>query len=106
VPVSGRKRFNCYSDATVEAEGYRMYKMIMQDCQEHILPSWDKGSKMVARVMDRLIPASGLTDVAWEVYVIDSPGEYPCFKARRFGEKKPTRMLHQVIHLKINRIIT
>jgi hypothetical protein len=93
VPVSGRKRFNCYSDATVEAEGNRMYRMIMQENQDQILPSWDGRSKMVARVMDRLIPASGLANVEWEVHVIDSPGEHPRFIAGRFRKTRSTRML-------------
>jgi hypothetical protein len=106
VPVSGRKRFNCYSDATVEAEGYRMYRMIMQENQDQVLPSWDRRSKMVARVMDRLIPASGLTNVEWEVHVIDSPGEHPRFIAGRFGEKKVDKnVANQVIYWKISRIM-
>lgn len=74
VPVSGRKRFNCYSDETVEAEGEKMYQMIMQENGRSILPDWDSRTKQVRRVMARLIPASGLEDVDWEVHVINSPG--------------------------------
>ncbi|PVH85175.1 hypothetical protein DL98DRAFT_511690 [Cadophora sp. DSE1049] len=73
VPVSGRKRFNCYSDETVEAEGMRMYQMIMQENARSILPDWDRRTRMVHRVMAKLIPASGLEHVDWEVHVIDSP---------------------------------
>ncbi|KAG4436306.1 hypothetical protein IFR05_008200 [Cadophora sp. M221] len=73
VPVSGRRRFNCYSDETVEAEGRRMYQMIMQENAPSILPDWDRRTKMVHRVMEKLIPASGLEHVDWEVHVIDSP---------------------------------
>ena len=106
VPVSGRKRFNCYSDATVEAEGNRMYRMIMQENQDQILPSWDRRSKMVARVMDRLIPASGLTNVEWEVHVIDSPGEHPRFIAGRFREIKVDKnVANQVMYWTIRRIM-
>ncbi|KAG0652353.1 metalloendopeptidase OMA1 [Hyphodiscus hymeniophilus] len=74
VPVSGRRRFNCYSDASVEREGEMMYKMVMQDAINNgsLLPEWDKRSRMVQRVMERLIPASGLQDQQWEVHVIDS----------------------------------
>lgn len=72
--MSGRRRFNCYSDATVEAEGRRMYQMIMQENARSILPDWDRRTKMVHRVMEKLIPASGLEHVDWEVHVIDSPG--------------------------------
>jgi len=74
VPVSGRWRFNCYSDATVEKEGQRMYTMIMDQYKRELLPTWDRRTQMVLRVMEKLIPASGLEDVNWEVHVIDSPG--------------------------------
>ncbi|CZS87922.1 hypothetical protein WAI453_000307 [Rhynchosporium graminicola] len=73
VPVSGRKRFNCYSDATVEEEGRRMYDMIMQENARSILPDWDRRVKMVHRVMAKLIPSSGLENADWEVHVIQSP---------------------------------
>jgi hypothetical protein len=63
VPVSGRRRFNCYSDAYVEAEGQRMYNMIMHESQGSLLPAWDPRTKMVERVMAKLIPASGLENV-------------------------------------------
>jgi hypothetical protein len=74
VPVSGRTRFNCYSDDVVEQEGRKAYQMIMHDNRNAILPSWDRRSQMVQRVMRRLIPVSGLTEVDWEVHVIESPG--------------------------------
>ena len=63
VPVSGRRRFNCYSDASVEAEGARMYTMIMKENHDSLLPARDSRSKMVERVMQKLIPASGLESV-------------------------------------------
>lgn len=71
--MSGRKRFNCYSEDSVEQEGQMMYQKIMQETQGAILPSWDSRTRMVERVMNRLIPASGLEHVNWEVYVINSP---------------------------------
>ena len=92
VPVSGRRRFNCYSDASVEKEGERMYRMIMQEAGQAgaLLPAWDKRSQMVQRVMERLIPASGLEDVRWEVHVIESGGmfsskrgDYACLQKNR-----------------------
>ena len=57
VPVSGRRRFNCYSNASVEREGEMMYRMVMQDAINDgiLLPEWDKRSRMVQRVMDRLV---------------------------------------------------
>ncbi len=76
VPISGRRRFNCYSDESVEKEGETMYRMIMQDAiqQGALLPEWDRRSRMVQRVMDRLIPASGMEDQNWEVHIIESKG--------------------------------
>ena len=58
----------------MEREGERMYRMVMQDAmsQGALVPAWDKRSRMVQRVMDRLIPASGLEDQKWEVNVIES----------------------------------
>ena len=76
VPVSGRRRFNCYSDESVEAQGSLMYSKIMSDAENAILPSWDPRTKQVERVMRRLIPASGLEDVNWEVHVIQSNGRF------------------------------
>jgi hypothetical protein len=76
VPVSGRKRFNCYSEAAVEEGGVRAYQMIMNENKDAILPAWDRRSKMVQRVMKKLIPASGLEHVDWEVHVINSPGKF------------------------------
>jgi hypothetical protein len=53
-----------------------MYRMIMQEAGQAgaLLPEWDKRSRMVHRVMERLIPASGLENVSWEVHVIESHG--------------------------------
>lgn len=79
MPVSGRRRFNCYSDATVEAEGMRAYHMIMQENRDAILPDWDRRTKLVRKVLSKLIPASGLENIDWEVHVIDSPGKLPFY---------------------------
>lgn len=72
VPVSGRRRFNCYSEERVKEEGKMMYRMIMQQDKDAILPAWDPRTRMVERVMTKLIPASGLEHVDWEVHVIQS----------------------------------
>lgn len=75
VPVSGRRRFNCYSEKSVEKEGEMMYKKIMYEYKNAILPSWDPRTRMVERVMARMKKANDLEHVNWEVHVIDSPGE-------------------------------
>lgn len=75
VPVSGRTRFNCYSDETVEQHGKVMYKHVMAEYGGRILPKSDRRSQMVDRVMSRLIAAGDLENVNWEVHVIDSKGK-------------------------------
>jgi hypothetical protein len=82
VPVSGRRRFNCYSDAAVEEEGERLYRMIMQQNRNSILPEFDPRTRQVRRVMERLIPNSGLKGVNWEVHVIESNGRTPVYTSR------------------------
>ncbi|TVY85717.1 Mitochondrial metalloendopeptidase, partial [Lachnellula willkommii] len=72
VPVSGRRRFNCYSDKSVEAQGDMMYEKTMRDARGAILPDYDPRVKKVHRVMERLIPASGMEDTRWELHVIHS----------------------------------
>jgi hypothetical protein len=74
VPVSGRTRFICYSDKSVEEEGRLAYRHVMSDYRHAILPEYDARTRQVQRVMNRLIPASGMENVEWEVFVIDSPG--------------------------------
>lgn len=64
VPVSGRRRFNCLSDEFIEDQGKMMYDSIMRDSQGALLPDWDRRSRQVRRVMERLIPASGVSNVA------------------------------------------
>ncbi|KAF2144069.1 uncharacterized protein K452DRAFT_267196 [Aplosporella prunicola CBS 121167] len=73
VPVSGRRRFNVVSTNMVEITSQQMYAEIMNEYRANILPPHDKRVQMVRRVLDRLIPASGLTDAKWEVNVIDDP---------------------------------
>ncbi|PQE32874.1 mitochondrial metalloendopeptidase oma1 protein [Rutstroemia sp. NJR-2017a WRK4] len=72
VPVSHRRRFNIYRPEDVEGEGARMYQQIMQQYGGAILPAWDRRTKMVHRVMARLVRANGLENVDWEVHVIAS----------------------------------
>lgn len=75
VPVSGRKRFNCMSDSTVEGEARQAYKKLLQEYQGSILPPNDRRVRMVMRVMKRLIEAGNLENVDWEVHVVYSEGE-------------------------------
>ncbi|KAG8168915.1 hypothetical protein KVR01_001664 [Diaporthe batatas] len=75
VPVSGRRRFNCYSEATVQDMSDMQYKRLIYDMERsgaRFLGDWDPRTLMVRRVMARLIPVSGVDDgTKWEVHVID-----------------------------------
>lgn len=75
-PVSGRRRFMCYSEESAEAEGGLLYQKIMRDAQNQgaIIPEWDSRSRMVRRVMSRLIAGGNLEHVNFEVNVIESDG--------------------------------
>ena len=77
--VTGRTRFNAMSPEREQAISQLMYDQTMQGLGQKILPQWHASSRMVQRVLDRLIPASGLEDAKWEVYVIDEPNEANAF---------------------------
>ncbi|KZF21635.1 hypothetical protein L228DRAFT_239596 [Xylona heveae TC161] len=79
VPVSGRRRFNVFSSETEEELGRQQYQQIMQQYQQQILPAWNPHTRMVRRVMERLIPATGLQSANWEVHVIDDPNQINAF---------------------------
>lgn len=73
VPVTGRRRFNFLSDGLVA----RMYASSADaiarevvDQGGHFLSDWDPRTMAVRRVMRRLIPVSGMTDLDWEIRVI------------------------------------
>lgn len=75
VPVSGRRRFNCYSDEKMRQLGAAMYRQQLQECQNAtFLPPDDRRVRMVRRVMDRLIPVAaieGQEAYDWDLHVID-----------------------------------
>jgi metalloendopeptidase OMA1, mitochondrial len=82
VPVSGRRRFNCYSEKTVEQFSDAQVKRIEYEVQAQgarFLPDWDPRTILVRRVMRRLIPVSGLQDQNWDVRVIEDPGTANAF---------------------------
>ena len=79
VPISGRLRFNCVSanlEKQISAGGYQQ---ILQQYGRDILPENHSYSRMVTRVMERLIPQSGLVGEDWEVRVIDDKNEKNAF---------------------------
>lgn len=71
MPVSGRRRFNVLSSDYEKKMGDQMYQETLQEFGKQILPAYSKEHQMVQRVLDRLIPHSGLGGEEWEVHVID-----------------------------------
>lgn len=78
VPVSGRRRFN-FIPATIEqALGESTVEEVKQQYEGRFLDDSDPRSRMVKRVLERLLPVAfeqgaGMSEMAWEVHVIDSP---------------------------------
>ena len=73
VPVTGRRRFNFLSDQMVARANVKAADGIIQQVKAqggYFLSDWDPRTILVKRVMKRLIPVSGMTDLNWEVYVI------------------------------------
>jgi len=79
VPISGRLRFNCVPGTFEEQQGKQALQAIAQEYQGKVLPSYHPDSMLVNRVLKRLIPASGMEDLDWEVKVIDDPQQKNAF---------------------------
>ena len=79
VPVSGRLRFNCVSEGYEEQAAEQQFQMVMQEFQGRVLSPNHPSSRLVNRVLERLIPASGLDGQKWEVRVIDDPEQKNAF---------------------------
>lgn len=78
VPVTGRRRFNFLSDEVVIfSQGDAVGGVIAQVHEQggRVLPENDSRTLLVKRVLDRLIPVSGLKDLNWEIFVIDDDSE-------------------------------
>lgn len=78
VPVSGRRRFNFIPAKIEEALGESTVSEIKQQYAGQFLDDDDPRSRMVKKVLERLLPfafeqGKGLAEMNWEVHVIDSP---------------------------------
>ncbi|KAG4304543.1 hypothetical protein PORY_001936 [Pneumocystis oryctolagi] len=73
VPVSNRRRFNDVSPQMEKRLSQQTYSQIMRQYRGRILPHHHPISRRVQQVMTRLIRASKLTDIDWEIHVIDDP---------------------------------
>ncbi|KAL9076614.1 MAG: hypothetical protein Q9161_000946 [Pseudevernia consocians] len=79
VPISGRRRFNCISPAMEEAMAESQYEKVLQAYGREVLPPNHPHSRMVIKVLERLIPAAGLEGQKWKVQVIDDPEQKNAF---------------------------
>ncbi|KAK4190617.1 mitochondrial metalloendopeptidase OMA1 [Podospora australis] len=82
VPISGRTRFNFYSSDAVNKVGEQEYKRLLASLEDQgtrVLPDWDPRTARVKRVMQKLIPFSGMAVNDWEIYVIESPSQANAF---------------------------
>ncbi|MCJ1478157.1 hypothetical protein MMC13_006833 [Lambiella insularis] len=79
VPASGRRRFNWVSPEYEQQMGQQRYRQIIQEYQGEFLPEWHIASRMVQRVLKRLISANGIENQDWEVHVIDDPSQMNAF---------------------------
>ena len=79
VPVSGRRRFNFISPQQEAALAQDGFKQIMQQFGSQVLPPNHPYSRLVNRVVARLLPVSGLQDQQWEVRVIDDRNQKNAF---------------------------
>lgn len=78
VPVSGRRRFNYFSDETMIKLGKVQYEQLLEEAKangQRFLPDYDPRTIIVRHVMARLIPVSGMSNNPgdWEIVVIDDP---------------------------------
>ena len=82
VPITGRRRFNCLSPETEKKVlGDAGYEDLLREFRGKILPENHPDTRMVKKVVERLLPAVGNlgTDTEWAVHVIDAPNEKNAF---------------------------
>ncbi|KAJ3356995.1 hypothetical protein HDU83_009165 [Entophlyctis luteolus] len=73
VPVSGRTRFMDMSKFEEDYMAKQAYEGIMHEFGHQIVPSSHPAAKFVNRVAWNLIKVAGMSDVEWEVHLIDNP---------------------------------
>ena len=79
VPVSGRRRFNFISPEQEAALAQDGFRQVMQQFGNQVLPPNHPYSRLVNKVVARLLPVSGIQDQQWEVRVIDDPNQKNAF---------------------------
>lgn len=70
VPISGRLQFNCIPTKWEQHIGGILHQKMLKQYNGRMVPPDHPDSQMVERVMEKLIPASGLEGHKWETVVI------------------------------------
>ena len=79
VPITGRRRFNVISPENEKQIAAGEYQNILSQFKGRIFPPEHPYTQAVAKVVERLLPHSGLSNEEWRVHVIDAPGEMNAF---------------------------
>lgn len=79
VAISGRRRFNVFGERWDEELGEQAKQETLVAYRSRVLSQADPRYSTVHSVLERIIPASGLKDKKWELYVIDEPSEKNAF---------------------------
>lgn len=81
VPITHRRRFNVISPAAEKSlVSDKEYQSILQQFHGKILPREHPYTQLVARIVERLLPAAhGLDGGDWRVHVIDDPNMVNAF---------------------------
>ena len=80
VPVSGRRRFNCFNEEWTKTLVSGEYESLVKELAPRLLPAQHPTTQRVARVVQQLLPSSGLpTNEQWRVHVINAPQEQNAF---------------------------
>ena len=69
VPVSGRRRFNWVGERVERRMGEARFEETLRQFRGKILPPHAPETVMARRVMERLVPNSGI-EGEWEVFVV------------------------------------
>ena len=79
VPVSGRRRFNWVNPEYEAQMGLQQYQQVVRQYQGQILPPSHPATRLVQKVLERLIPSTSLNGQNWEVNVIDDNQQMNAF---------------------------
>ncbi|RHZ89749.1 hypothetical protein Glove_11g57 [Diversispora epigaea] len=73
VPISNRRRFMDVTPKQEELMAQQAFKQVISHYQKHILYPSDPRVRYVKQVAERIIRVSGMQDLNWEIFVIESP---------------------------------